>query len=586
MNTDLVHVSVHNTRQPTEKEVTASGLLGSIEHQGQLTPGLGRPHPTIAGHIELAAGACRLVACHLLGWSYRVIVREMTDAELLDAILTENLQRTDPDPEAEAELIKMRLGEGMTPGEICAKYGRPEIWVKRRMKILSISSKVRKLMKPGGHLGHFTTEMKERVGDMEAAVQERLMDSWNFRNATSVEGLGQCVRQLSCSLEGQTWVDDPDTAIADCGPGCANNDADTLFPDPQTKSACGNCLNSTCFKARRALAQQKALRVALGELKMGDVVLFSKEWSDGFEFEGKKHKPLDQWDFKDCFTISKKETDRIGLDVTNLLEIKRVFLVPTEKGKGKTGGGSSSGAKETREDKLTGKRLAVMNERVKAALENAPRPATVPILQLVAMFGTNSNNQFCMGSANAKLWNLVEAKKLPSLSGAHDGKDDTPENVIWLSVRVVIGKRLFFHKNGDLLNPWNRQEMEKIAWLIGFDYAGEWMKICTVDVTVPKSWGAGIDAMTLKSATPEEIRKERRKKDEAAVKSVQEHARGVSGRLVYTDAQKKEVVEFVTTYNALNGRGGQSQAAKKFAVSPLTIAAWLKGAPKGAKNAA
>ena len=32
------------------------------------------------------------------------------------------------------------------------------------------------------------------------------------------------------------------------------------------------------------------------------------------------------------------------------------------------------------------------------------------------------------------------------------------------------------------------------------------------------------------------------------------------------------------TYNAANGRGGQSKAAAKFGISPLTVMAWLKGA--------
>lgn len=53
----------------------------------------------------------------------------------------------------------------------------------------------------------------------------------------------------------------------------------------------------------------------------------------------------------------------------------------------------------------------------------------------------------------------------------------------------------------------------------------------------------------------------------------------------YTDAQKKEVVDFVTQYNSANGRGGQSAAAAKFKVTPLTISAWIKktGAPKAKK---
>ena len=55
----------------------------------------------------------------------------------------------------------------------------------------------------------------------------------------------------------------------------------------------------------------------------------------------------------------------------------------------------------------------------------------------------------------------------------------------------------------------------------------------------------------------------------------------------YTDAQKKEVVDFVASYNKANGRGGQSQAANKFKISQITVASWLKaaGATKGSKPA-
>lgn len=46
----------------------------------------------------------------------------------------------------------------------------------------------------------------------------------------------------------------------------------------------------------------------------------------------------------------------------------------------------------------------------------------------------------------------------------------------------------------------------------------------------------------------------------------------------YTPEEKKEVVSFVTEYNAEHGRGGQSTAATKFGISQLTIASWLKNA--------
>lgn len=51
----------------------------------------------------------------------------------------------------------------------------------------------------------------------------------------------------------------------------------------------------------------------------------------------------------------------------------------------------------------------------------------------------------------------------------------------------------------------------------------------------------------------------------------------------YTPEQKQEIVDFVTSYNESNGRGGQSAAVKKFKISAITVGAWLKGA--GVKKA-
>ena len=56
----------------------------------------------------------------------------------------------------------------------------------------------------------------------------------------------------------------------------------------------------------------------------------------------------------------------------------------------------------------------------------------------------------------------------------------------------------------------------------------------------------------------------------------------------YTPAQKKEVVDFATGYNAANGRGGLSKAAEKFNGSQITVGTWLKaaGAPAPGKKTA
>jgi len=53
----------------------------------------------------------------------------------------------------------------------------------------------------------------------------------------------------------------------------------------------------------------------------------------------------------------------------------------------------------------------------------------------------------------------------------------------------------------------------------------------------------------------------------------------------YTAAQKKKILDFVKEHDAKKGRGGQTAASKKFKVSALSIANWLKGSGASAKKA-
>ncbi len=54
----------------------------------------------------------------------------------------------------------------------------------------------------------------------------------------------------------------------------------------------------------------------------------------------------------------------------------------------------------------------------------------------------------------------------------------------------------------------------------------------------------------------------------------------------YTDAQKQEIVSYVTDFNAKNGRGGQASAVKKFGVTAITITTWVKTLKPAAAPAA
>ena len=46
----------------------------------------------------------------------------------------------------------------------------------------------------------------------------------------------------------------------------------------------------------------------------------------------------------------------------------------------------------------------------------------------------------------------------------------------------------------------------------------------------------------------------------------------------YDQKPKDQVVAFIVDYNARNGRGGQSAAAKKWKLNPITVKAWMEKA--------
>ncbi|MEM9281663.1 MAG: hypothetical protein AAGA96_07555 [Verrucomicrobiota bacterium] len=46
----------------------------------------------------------------------------------------------------------------------------------------------------------------------------------------------------------------------------------------------------------------------------------------------------------------------------------------------------------------------------------------------------------------------------------------------------------------------------------------------------------------------------------------------------YDQKTKDKVVAFITDYNNKNGRGGQSAAAKKWKINPITVKAWMEKA--------
>lgn len=122
------------------------GIAASMREHGVLENLYARPHPTERGQYELVFGHRRFRAAKLAELkTVPCVVRELTDAQVVEAQCIENGQRQDVHPLDEAESFEqlMKVGKA-TADEVAAKLGKSRSHVFQRLKLLSLCEKVRK----------------------------------------------------------------------------------------------------------------------------------------------------------------------------------------------------------------------------------------------------------------------------------------------------------------------------------------------------------------------------------------------------------------------------------------------------------
>jgi len=191
-------------------------LAQNIKEHGILQPLLVRPIDKQKGKDAwgLVAGERRLRAAKAAGLEeVPCIVRDLTDSEVLEIQLVENLQRADLHPLEEADgyrrLISMK---GYGVAKIAARIGRSPKYVYDRMKLTALVKEIQDLFLKGritaGHailLARLKPEVQSRVADEETGglweAEKRLF------NPDAEDEPDDCLKAVSVrELEG--WIDE------------------------------------------------------------------------------------------------------------------------------------------------------------------------------------------------------------------------------------------------------------------------------------------------------------------------------------------------------------------------------------------
>ena len=140
-----------NRAQPRRRfdENSLAELADSIRQHGVLQPLMVRP--LASGGYQIIAGERRWRACRMANITeVPAIVREMTDQEVMEIALIENLQREDLNVMEEAAGYQCLMDQyGMTQEQIAARVGKSRPVVANALRLLRLPGPVAEMVKDG-----------------------------------------------------------------------------------------------------------------------------------------------------------------------------------------------------------------------------------------------------------------------------------------------------------------------------------------------------------------------------------------------------------------------------------------------------
>lgn len=145
-----IHANADQPRRHFDAEKLQE-LSASIKEKGILQPLVVRPSPTRDGAFEIVAGERRWRAAQMAQvHAVPVVVRSLTDTEVLEFAIIENIQRADLNPLEEAAGYKQLIDRfGHTQEKISEAMGKSRSHIANLLRLLTLPSDVLVMVREG-----------------------------------------------------------------------------------------------------------------------------------------------------------------------------------------------------------------------------------------------------------------------------------------------------------------------------------------------------------------------------------------------------------------------------------------------------
>lgn len=257
-------------------------LTESVATHGILSPILVRP---VNGRHELVFGQRRLLAARAAGLQeIPAMVREMTDAQVLEAQIIENCQREDIHPMEEAESYRtLHETYGYHVEEIAAKVGKSKAYVYGRLKLCALTEDAKQAFLDN-ELTASTALLVARIPVPELqdqAAKEITHPPFQDEPFSYREAFNYIQQNFMLRLHDAPFPKADAELVADAGPctTCPNRTGNQpeLFSDVKSADV---CTNPKCYQAKLD-AHWARLKVEAKE--KGHRVLSDKEAKKTFQ---------------------------------------------------------------------------------------------------------------------------------------------------------------------------------------------------------------------------------------------------------------------------------------------------------------
>ena len=246
INVGLIETSPLNPRKVVDPN-SIMELSESIKSVGLLQPITVRLISQLPLRYELILGSRRLAACKLLNKiEVQAIVKEMTDDEVLEAMIIENLQRKDIEPLDEANAFNELLSKNKTIEDIAATVGKSTFFVRGRLKLIDLIDDFKLLLAEHKLVLSNAYEICKVDKEIQQAIYDQhYADGIDATQDWSKLSLSEIKEKLSKTFYSLLDVDFDKT---ECN-GCKYNTttASSLFNEYREN----NCTNLSCFQSKK-----------------------------------------------------------------------------------------------------------------------------------------------------------------------------------------------------------------------------------------------------------------------------------------------------------------------------------------------